>query len=380
MSDPILPGATLGMLGGGQLGRMSLLAGRRMGYRFAVLEPKAPCSAGAVAEDHFVAPYDDAGALARFAAKVEVATLEFENIPAATLDALEGVVPVRPGRKALRICQNRAREKAFLSENGFPCAPHALVESLGQLREAAARIGFPCVLKTADFGYDGKGQQRLESSADLPPAWESLAGRRTVLEGWVDFLGEYSVICGRNSQGEPSAFPLLHNTHRNHILHTSTCPAGLDPALEEEAVELASAIAEQLDLVGLVAVELFLTPGGWLVNEMAPRPHNSGHLTIDGHFTSQFEQHIRLVCGLAPGATGQHTPACMLNLIGAAATPPPELLAELLAEPWAKLHLYDKGEARPGRKMGHVTFLADRVETARQLAAAWDQRLSPSQE
>ncbi|NBD39129.1 MAG: 5-(carboxyamino)imidazole ribonucleotide synthase [Verrucomicrobia bacterium] len=379
MSDPILPGATLGMLGGGQLGRMSLLAGRQMGYRFAVLEPKAPCSAGAVAEEHFVAPYHDAAALARFAAKVQVATLEFENIPAATLDALEGKVAVRPGRQALRICQNRAREKAFLSENGFPCAPHALVESLEQLQEAAGRIGFPCVLKTADFGYDGKGQQRLESEADLPPAWESLAGERAVLEGWVDFLGEYSVICGRNSRGEQCAFPLLHNTHCNHILHTSTSPAGLDPALEKAAVELAAAIADQLDLVGLVAVELFLTPEGWLVNELAPRPHNSGHLTIDGHFTSQFEQHVRLVCGLAPGATDQHTPACMLNLIGTAATPPPELLADLLAEPRAKLHLYDKGEARPGRKMGHVTFLADRVATARQLADEWDQRLSAPQ-
>ena len=376
MSDPHLPGTTIGMLGGGQLGRMSLLAGRQMGYRFAVLEPKSPCSAGTIAEDHIVAPYDDAEALERFAEKVDVATLEFENIPAATLDALEGRVPVRPGRRALKICQNRAREKAFLAENGFPGAPNALVRSLAELREAAARIGFPCVLKTADFGYDGKGQQRLEGEGDLDDAWAALAGQRAVLEGWVDFVGEYSVICGRNARGQGCAFPPLHNTHRHHILHTSTSPAGLNPKLEKEAGALATAIADQLDLVGLVAVELFLTHEGWLVNEMAPRPHNSGHLTIDGHFTSQFEQHIRLVCGLAPGATHQHTPACMLNLIGAAAAPPPEVLAELLAEPRAKLHLYDKGEARPGRKMGHVTFLAEEVETAQRLALEWDQRLS----
>lgn len=373
--SPVLPGSTIGMLGGGQLGRMSILAGRQMGYRFVVLEPKAPSAAGPVADEQIEAAYDDEAGLQRFAERVERATLEFENIPSRSLDFLAGKVEVYPGRKALEICQNRAREKAFLRSQGLPCAPFAVVRSLAELERELEHIGRPAVLKTADFGYDGKGQVRLEPGMDLEPVWEPYEGRAAVLEGWVDFLGEYSVLCGRNARGETCVYPLVRNVHRDHILHLSVSPAGLEERREREARELALAVAGGLDLVGLVAVELFLTPFGWVINELAPRPHNSGHLTIDAHLTSQFEQHIRLVCGLTPGDTRQHTPACMLNLLGdvwGGGTPD---WAGLLADPGCKLHLYDKGEPRPGRKMGHVTFLGDDPDDCLQRALAADQRL-----
>jgi len=312
----LLPGATLGMLGGGQLGRMSILAGRALGYRFQVLEPKAPSAAGMVADGQVVAAYDDPEGLREFSGLIERATLEFENVPAATLDQLAGRTEVYPGRKALEVCQNRAREKSFLEAAGIPCAPFAVVQSLAELEAAVNRIGFPAVLKTADFGYDGKGQVKLVRGMDLAQAWGSFAGAPAVLEKYISYTGEYSILCGRNGAGQQAVYPLIRNLHRNHILHLSVSPSGLPPKLEREAAEMARAIMEGLDLVGLVAVELFLTPEGWLVNEMAPRPHNSGHLTINAFETSQFEQHIRLVCGLPPGSTRQHTPACMLNLLG----------------------------------------------------------------
>jgi 5-(carboxyamino)imidazole ribonucleotide synthase len=355
----ILPGATLGMLGGGQLGRMSILAGRAMGYRFRVLEPKEPSAAGMVADSQLAAAYDDPAALRAFAGLVDRATLEFENIPSRALEILGEEIAVFPGRKALETCQNRAREKRFLEAEGIPCAPFAVVSSVRELAEAVTRIGLPAVLKTADFGYDGKGQLRLEEGADLEAAWAPYEGRSAVLEKWIPFEGEYSVICGRNEQGAVCTYPVVRNIHRHHILHLSVSPAGLEPRLEAEARELALAVASGLELVGLVAVELFLTRDGWLVNEMAPRPHNSGHLTIDSHQTSQFEQHIRLVCGLPPGATDQHTPACMLNLLGDLWRDGTPDWAAVAADPACKLHLYDKGEPRPGRKMGHLTFLGE---------------------
>jgi 5-(carboxyamino)imidazole ribonucleotide synthase len=353
----LLPGATLGMLGGGQLGRMSILAGRKLGYRFVVLEPNTPCAAGMVADRQIEAAYDDEDGLRAFAREVDRATLEFENIPARSLEVLAESVEVFPGRKALEICQNRGREKQFLKDSGIPCAPFAIVRNLDELEQAVARIGLPAVLKTADFGYDGKGQVRLDEGPALADAWAAYEGHAAVLEGWVDFTGEYSVICGRNGGGQTCVYPLVHNTHRDHILFTSVSPAGLSAELEEQAREIALRIAEGLELVGLVAVELFLTKDGWVVNEMAPRPHNSGHLTFDAHETSQFEQHIRLVCGLPPGSTRQHTAACMLNLLGDVWKAGEPDWAAILADPQAKLHLYDKGAPRPGRKMGHVTFL-----------------------
>jgi 5-(carboxyamino)imidazole ribonucleotide synthase len=372
----LLPGATLGMLGGGQLGRMSILAGRALGYRFQVLEPKAPSAAGMVADGQVVAAYDDPEGLRHFSALIERATLEFENVPAATLDQLAGRTEVYPGRKALEVCQNRAREKSFLEAAGIPCAPFAVVQSLAELEAAVNRIGFPAVLKTADFGYDGKGQVKLVRGMDLAQAWGSFAGAAAVLEKWISYTGEYSILCGRNGAGQQAVYPLIRNLHRNHILHLSVSPSGLPPKLEREAAEMARAIMEGLDLVGLVAVELFLTPEGWLVNEMAPRPHNSGHLTINAFETSQFEQHIRLVCGLPPGSTRQHTPACMLNLLGDLWQGGNPEWMDLLSEPGASLHLYDKGDPRPGRKMGHVTFLGESALACEGKAADWYKRLA----
>lgn len=369
------PGATIGMLGGGQLGRMSILAGRKLGFRFGVLEPKQPSAAGRVADFQITCPYDDPEGLRRFAASVELATLEFENIPDRSLEVLEESVPVYPGRKALSICQNRAREKQFLRENGIPCASYAIIHSLEELESAVDSIGLPAVLKTADFGYDGKGQRRLDPGADLAEAWRPYAGGSAVLEGWVEFLGEYSVICGRNGRGQTCVYPVIHNVHRDHILHTSISPCGLPREREREAAELGRVIAEQLELVGLVAVELFLTPDGWLVNEMAPRPHNSGHLTFDAHATSQFEQHIRLVAGWAPGSCVQHAPACMLNLLGELWENGPPDWPAVAEDPLCKVHLYDKGEARPGRKMGHLTFLGTDPEDCLKRARACDRRL-----
>ena len=372
---PVLPGATIGMLGGGQLGRMSILAGRKLGYRFVVLEPNSPSAAGMVADEQVEAAYDDADGLRSFGEKVDRATLEFENIPARSLEILSESVDVYPGRLALEVCQNRGREKQFLRDNGIPCAPFEIVGSLSELEEAITRIGLPAVLKTEDFGYDGKGQLRIVPETDLAKAWEPYEGRAAVLEGWVEFSGEYSVLCGRNPDGESCVYPLIHNTHRDHILFTSVSPAGLSPELEEEARRMALKIANGLELVGLVAVELFLTDGGWVVNEMAPRPHNSGHLTFDSHVTSQFEQHIRLVCGLAPGSTRQHTPACMLNVLGDVWKNGVPDWAAILGDFEAKLHLYDKGEPRPGRKMGHITFLGDSADDCLARAIACDQRL-----
>ncbi len=342
--SPVLPGSTIGMLGGGQLGRMSILAGRKMGYRFCVLEPKAPSAAGMVADEQVEAAYDDEEGLREFAAKIDIATLEFENIPARTLDILSESVTVYPGRRALGICQNRAREKQFLKDSGIPCAPFAVVHSLAELETALEVIGYPAVLKTADFGYDGKGQVKIEKGMDLEPVWAPYEGLSAVLEGWVTFSDEYSVICGRNALGQTCVYPVIKNTHRDHILFTSVCPAGLDEGQEDAARQIALAIADGLDLVGLIAVELFLTRDGWVVNEMAPRPHNSGHLTFDASITSQFEQHIRLVCGLHPGLTRTHTPSCMLNILGdvwAAGEPD---WASILQDSRCKLHLYDKGD------------------------------------
>lgn len=369
---PVLPGATIGMLGGGQLGRMSILAGRKLGYRFCVLEPKSPSAAGMVADEQIVAAYDDEDGLREFAGRVDIATLEFENIPSRTLDILAERVEVHPGRKALSICQNRAREKQFLKSSGIPCAPFAIVSSLAELQQAVDTIGTPAVLKTADFGYDGKGQVRIEKGMDLEPVWQPYAGMSAVLEGWVDFSGEYSVICGRNILGQTCVYPVIRNTHRNHILFTSVCPAGLDEQLEQEARKIALAIADGLDLIGLVAVELFLTGQGWVVNEMAPRPHNSGHLTFDANITSQFEQHIRLVCGLHPGLTRTHTPSCMLNILGDVWSKGEPDWARVLQDSRAKLHLYDKGEPKPGRKMGHVTFLGTDPEDCLERAIECD--------
>jgi 5-(carboxyamino)imidazole ribonucleotide synthase len=369
VSRPILPGSTIGMLGGGQLGRMSLLAGRKMGYRFVVLDPagdRAP--AAAVADEVIAASFDDPEALRALAAKVDVVTVEFENVSAFALDLLAESVPVRPGSKVLATCQNRQAEKTFLRSHRIPCAPFAVVESAEALRDALAEMGTPAVLKTADFGYDGKGQIKLTGGEDPVAVWQALDSPAGVLEKWITFEGEFSVICARSANGEEAVFPLAENLHRNHILHTTLAPARLPAEAAREAEALALQVARELDVVGLIAVELFRTSEGWLVNEMAPRPHNSGHHTFDAGRTSQFEQHIRAVCGLPLGDPSLFSPVVMVNLLG-------DVWRDGEAPDWttvwkcpsAKLHLYGKEIAKPGRKMGHFTV------SGKDLEAAWEQ-------
>ena len=365
----IPPGGTIGILGGGQLGRMLILAGRAMGYRFHVFEPKAGSSAGMVADAETNAGYDDADALRTFAAAVDVVTLEFENIPVDALDTVARHVPVRPGARALHICQHRQREKDFLKENGFPHAPFDYAETPDELRACVASAGLPCVVKTAAFGYDGKGQILLEAEADAGDPDELLErlGRppRVVVEKWIRHRGEFSVICARHADGRTSTLPMAENEHRHHILHASRVPARVSPDIRREGERLARSIADALDVVGLIAVEFFLAPeGGLLVNEMAPRPHNSGHYSIDACATSQFEQHIRAITGLPFGATDLLRPVVMTNLLGDLWRDRTPDWAELLADPRTHLHLYDKGEPRPGRKMGHFCVLDEDLDSA----------------
>ncbi len=355
------PGQAIGILGGGQLGRMLAHAAQDLGYRVHVYEPSGPSPAGAVADRETRAPYDDLAALEAFARSVDIVTYEFENIPAEALEAVEGVVSLHPASRVLRICQNRWREKAWLRANGFPHAAYA--EALeGDIETAAGLVGLPCVVKTADFGYDGKGQMRIASADDLARAAAIFRGRRCVVEQWVDFEREISVICARTHSGETRPFPAAENLHANHVLDVSIVPARIAPSVEAEARGLAVRIADALGVVGLVAVEMFLTRGGGLVvNELAPRPHNSGHWSIDGGETSQFEQHVRAVCGLPLGPPGARNPTVMVNILGDAwkwrdgsVAGEPDWSA-VLAEPRAKLHLYGKPQPRPGRKMGHFT-------------------------
>jgi 5-(carboxyamino)imidazole ribonucleotide synthase len=370
----LLPGSTLGMLGGGQLGRMSLLAGRRLGYKFHVYEPASHCCAAPVAEKTFTSPWSDGVALADFADFISAVTLEFENVPAASLKILEKRVPARPGSRVLEVCQNRRREKEFLRRAGFPCADFAVVASAAQLARAAARLGLPCVLKTSVSGYDGKGQLKLPAlpagvAPDWDAVWKSFGAPEAVIEKWVPFDAECSVIVARGLRGETAAFPMAENEHRRHILHRSIAPARLPPKIHRQGAELARAIAEKLGVVGILAVEMFYHKGHLLVNELAPRPHNSGHYSLDACLTSQFEQHIRAVAGIPLGASDLLRPAVMVNLLGdcwrnGKAPDWPKLLRD----PRVKLHLYDKGEPRPGRKMGHFTVVDENLNRAVKLA------------
>ncbi len=366
----ILPGKTIGMLGGGQLGRMFAQAAQTLGYRVHVYEPQTHCPAGAVADREVNASYDDAEALMAFARGVDVVTYEFENIPTAALAVIAPVVPLHPRAEVLHTTQNRQREKAWLRANGFPHVAYA--EALdGDIAPAVAQVGLPCVVKTADFGYDGKGQMKLTTAGDLEQAVAIFRGRRCVVEAWCEFTCELSVIVARSSAGETKALPVAENIHTHHILDFSIVPARVAPAVAQAAEALAMRIADRLGVVGLLAVELFLTTRGELVvNELAPRPHNSGHWSLDGGETSQFEQHVRAVCGLPLGAVGVREPTVMVNILGDAwkwadgkVVGEPNWAA-VLAEPKAKLHLYGKAEPRPGRKMGHFTVRAADIETA----------------
>jgi len=353
----IPPGRTIGILGGGQLGRMTAMAAARLGYRSHVFCPETASPAKLVTPFATTAPYEDEEALAAFAAAVDVVTFEFENVPAAAADLLARLKPVRPGPAILRISQDRLAEKNFLREHGVGTTRYAEVRNADELAHAVAAIGRPAVLKTVRLGYDGKGQVMIGGETDLGSAWRGLGTDLAILEGFVDFACELSVIVARGMDGGWTAYPPVENRHVNHILDTTVAPAPLPPAIAARATAIARETAEALGLVGLLAVEMFLTKdGALLVNELAPRPHNSGHWTIDACVTSQFEQLVRAICGLPLGSAEPHSDAVMKNLIGAEV----ESWRDRLADPRAKLHLYGKTEAFPGRKMGHVTTLKPR--------------------
>lgn len=369
MSTPaLLPPSTIGILGGGQLGRMLALEARRSGYRVAIFtdEPQG-CPAGQFADIEINAAYDDTAALEKFLAQVDVVTTEFENIPDACLQAVEAVKPLRPGRKAIYTTQHREREKLFLREKGIPCAEFRIVENFTQLEAAVAELGRPCVIKTAAFGYDGKGQAKVNAETDLAAAWVPFEGHHAVVEQWVPFVSEVSVVGARSVDGRMAVHGVVENEHAHHILDVTMAPARVSPEIAEQALELWEAVAEGLDYVGTMAVELFVTAEGRvLVNEIAPRPHNSGHYTIDACVTNQFQQQMRAICGLSLGDPTQHSPAVMINLLGDVW--PSEFVhpdwSAVLSHPRAKLHLYGKASARPKRKMGHYTVLGDSLEEA----------------
>ena len=372
MEHPLLPGGTIGILGGGQLGRMSAIAARRMGYKVRTFDPSSGACAAGIADEHVTAEWSDTAALTRFAQGCGRITLEFENIPPATVEFVAKSVPSHPSAKVLAICQDRRREKEFLRTAGIPCANFAVVSSLVELQAAVKSIGFPCVLKTADFGYDGKGQVKLPTAeADLTAAWNKIGGAVGVHEAWVPFQMEISVLVARTVDGRTAVYDPAENIHRNHILHLSISPARISEATATEARALALSIAEKISLVGLLAVEMFVKDGRIVVNELAPRPHNSGHQTFDANETSQFEQHIRAVCGLPLGGTMPLAPSAMVNLLGDLWRNGQEPdWTKVLADPSAKLHLYDKGKAAPGRKMGHITVTAPTLEEAIRRAEA----------
>ena len=365
MKWPILPGATIGVLGHGQLGRMLTLAARRMGYRVHAFSPEAGSPIGQVADRELVAPYNDIDATREFARSVSVATLEFENIPASTIKEIETIVPVRPGGLALRTTQNRLREKTFLRRAGFPIVPFRAVPSLEALAGALREVGWPAVLKTAGFGYDGKGQAKIATPEDVGAAWKALGEGEAILEEWIDFEREISVVATRGTDQAFAHYEVVENKHRNHILDITTAPADIPPETAREAIEITRSIFDELDIVGTACVEFFLKRNGkLLVNEVAPRPHNSGHWTIDAAITSQFEQQLRAVCDLTLGSTEQLRPAAMTNLLGDLWANGEPSWAEASTFPEVKLHLYGKREARPGRKMGHLTALASVVDEA----------------
>ena len=349
MTDPLPQGATIGILGGGQLGRMLSVAASRLGYRCHIFEPGA-APAGDVAFRVTTAPYSDTAALRAFAETVDVITYEFENVPTSALDLLESLRPIRPNRRALAISQDRISEKTFLGELGLQTAPWAAVNSEADLRAAVARLGLPAILKTTRLGYDGKGQVKLESEADIPAAWAAMDNAACVLEGFVAFDREVSVIAARGLDGSVACFDPGENIHRDGILRTTTVPARLTAGQRSDAVLLAARILNALDYIGVMGVELFVTRAGLLVNEIAPRVHNSGHWTQQGCTVDQFEQHIRAVAGLPLGDGNRYADVVMENLIGDDVL----RLPALLKERDTAVHLYGKGAPRPGRKMGHI--------------------------
>ena len=363
---PILPGATIGVFGSGQLGRMMALAASAMGYRIHTFSPERDSPTGQVADREVVADYHDEDALRDFVQNVQVVTFEFENVPARVAEIAEAAgVPVRPGGHVLHTTQQRAREKQFLASAGLPVAPFGIVTSQAELETALTAIGVPAVLKTAAFGYDGKGQVRIDQASEATDAWSTLGGQPCVLEAFVSFQHELSVVAARGVDGSFVHYGALENIHRNHILDLTIAPARIPAEVADRAVELARAVLEKLDVVGVLCVEFFWADDGrLLINELAPRPHNSGHLTIEAAMTSQFEQQVRAICGLSLGMTTYLRPAAMVNLLGDVWRNGEPDWAAACAIPGVKLHLYGKHSARPGRKMGHLTALASTVEEA----------------
>jgi 5-(carboxyamino)imidazole ribonucleotide synthase len=363
----ILPGSTLGMLGGGQLGRMFVTAARTMGYEVIVLDPDASSPAGKMASQHLEVVYDDRGALDYMARRCVAVSTEFENIPAETLEYLAKSIPVHPSASALRIAQNRALEKQFFNDQGLNTAPFLSINNEADL-PAAEKFEYPAILKTATLGYDGKGQFVCDSFDELRAAYEQVSPRACVLEKKIDLAKEVSVVLCRSEAGRVDCFPVAQNEHRNGILEFSSIPAELSRQQNDAVRQAATSIANGLNYCGVLAVEFFIsTDGKVLVNEMAPRPHNSGHFSIDACQTSQFEQQVRMMCGIPAGSSKQHTAAVMWNILGdiwpQAGSPAWD---EVLGQANMKLHLYGKSEARAGRKMGHINCLARDTNEARQ--------------
>ncbi|MEM7732909.1 MAG: 5-(carboxyamino)imidazole ribonucleotide synthase [Pseudomonadota bacterium] len=350
MIDPLPQGAVIGILGGGQLGRMLSVAASRLGFKTAIFEPGGDCPASHVSNYHFQKPYEDEDALKAFAEAVDVITYEFENIPTAALDVIEAIRPVRPSRRALQVSQDRLTEKTFLSDLGLRTAPCAAVDDAESLKAAVSQIGAPAILKTRRFGYDGKGQARIMSEADIPQALEEMGGQPAILEGFVDFSVEISVIGARGVDGQVACFDPGENVHGDGILRTTTVPASVSASQRADAVLMTGQILNALDYVGVLGVELFVTPRGLIVNEIAPRVHNSGHWTQQGCCVDQFEQHIRAVAGWPLGDGSRHTDVVMENLIG----DDMDRVPQIARDPAASLHLYGKAEVKQGRKMGHV--------------------------
>ncbi len=361
----ILPNSTLGIFGSGQLGRMLAIEARKMGYRVHTFSPGKDTPTGQIADLEISASYDDLDAVRGFAKAVDVVTFEFENVPSATVEAASEFVDVHPKGEILHTTQNRLREKTFLSENGFPIAPFRKIKSIEDLRDAAENIGLPAVLKTAGFGYDGKGQQKINGNEDIEGAFAAMSGREAVFEGFIDFAKEVSVVCTRGLDGTFAHYGVIENDHSNHILDVSFAPAVVSEKVFMEAVEIARNIAEKFGYVGTMCVEFFVTADDQLiVNEIAPRPHNSGHLTFGPCVTSQFEQQLRAVCGLPLGSTEFFRPAAMANLLGDVWQNGEPNWAAAISHPNVELHLYGKAEPRIGRKMGHITATANTAAEA----------------
>jgi 5-(carboxyamino)imidazole ribonucleotide synthase len=363
----VLPGSTIGVLGSGQLGRMFAISARRLGYRVHTYSPDRDSPTGQIADEEIDAPYEDVERVRQFASAVDVVTFEFENVPAATAEAAAECTLVRPAGEVLHITQHRLREKTFLRRHGFPVTRFERIASPADLQCMVAGFG-PAILKTAGFGYDGKGQYRVKSLAEGEAAWNAMGRQEAVLEALVDFAAELSVIGVRGDDGDCVFYAASANAHVNGILDVSSAPAPFDAGVARKAEEITRGLLNQLNMVGVLCVEFFLTQTGeLLVNELAPRPHNSGHLTIDACITSQFEQQLRAVCGLPLGSTEMLRPAAMANLLGDVwGDGEPDWLSAL-ALPELKLHLYGKSDARPGRKMGHLTATAGTATTAEAL-------------